>query len=443
MIQNYAIKDNTLYLYLDYNYEFGLFNKGKSFFEQLKDFLSNPIINFKGKKIVLVVSGIVIGTIFLNNNYQEYKINNTINDKSYINEVILNDFNDQDTFTIKIDNNDITYEDIKEEQENINNDVDENINMEVKEDIIIEDNNKEEIETKDIESIENNIKEENVIIENIQENNEVETNINNNIMVTVYRSNGSILNIELEEYLIGVVAGEMPASFSIEALKAQSIIARTYTLKAIKQNKKITDTVATQVYIDNSEMKVKWGKDYDKYYNKIKEAVNETKGIYITYNNDYIDAVYFSTSNGYTEDSKYVWGNDIPYLKRVESKWDIGTTNYKKEVFKSFDEVSNILGYQVNESIKIDNIVRNESNRIISININDKTYTGIIIRTMFKLNSTDFNIEITDNGLNFTTYGYGHGVGLSQYGANGMAKEGYNYENIIHYYYQNVQIKTD
>lgn len=435
VIQNYTIKEDVLYLYLDYNYEFGLFTKGKSFFEQLKDFLSNKVINFKGKKIVLIASGIVIGTIFLNNNYKEYQINNnTINDKSYINEVVLNDFNDQDTFTIKVDDNtDITYENIKEEQEEIKEDVN-----------IIQNNDKQEIDVnEDIKSIENNVKEENVIIENIQENNEIETEIDNKTMVTVYRSNGSILNIELEEYLIGVVAGEMPASFSIEALKAQSVIARTYTLKAIKQNKKLTDTVSTQVYIDNNEMRSKWGNDYDKYYNKIKEAVLNTKGMYITYNNDYIDAVYFSTSNGYTEDSKYVWGNDIPYLKSVESKWDIGTTSYTKEVFKSFDEVSNILGYQVNESIKIDNIERNESNRIISININDKTYSGINIRTMFKLNSTDFNIEVTDDGLKFITYGYGHGVGMSQYGSNGMAKEGYSYQDIIHYYYQNVQIKTD
>lgn len=247
----------------------------------------------------------------------------------------------------------------------------------------------------------------------------------------------------MEEYLIGVVAAEMPASFNTEALKAQAIIARTYALKSIERNKLLTDTVSTQAYIDTYEMQLKWGGDYNLYYNKIKEAVNSTEGLIITYNNELIDAVYFANSNGYTEDSKEVWGNTIPYLKSVESPYDINTTRYKKNTFITYEEASNILGFNIDQNVSIYNILRNESNRVTSITINDKTYTGIEFRNLFKLNSADFEIEKNEFGLNITTYGYGHGVGMSQYGANGMANNGYGFDSIIKYYYKGVSIEKN
>ena len=234
----------------------------------------------------------------------------------------------------------------------------------------------------------------------------------------------------------------MPASFHNEALKVQAVIARTYALKTIQRNKKLTDTSSTQVYIDNEQMKNKWGKDYEKYYNKIKQAVNDTEGLVIVYNNDYIDAVYFANSNGYTEDAKNVWGNDFPYLRSVESSWDINTNRYQSTKSFSYEEASNILGFTIDENVQIYNILRNNSHRISSITINDKSYTGIDIRNLFHLNSADFDIEINDNNLTFTTYGYGHGVGLSQYGANGMANNGYSFSDIIQYYYQGVTTKN-
>ena len=435
MIQNYSIKyennEEVLYLYLNYDYEFGSFNKGNSFFTQLKDFLNNKIINFKGRKIVLVVSGIIIGTILLNNNYYKpYKIDNSNNNNiNYVNQVVLNDFNNQPEFIINVDEEDkLNDEIIVNEDNNIKNNEISYFNTNTS--TISEDINNNQISANDI------------INDNIQNNEEKYNTIENNkIMVTLYRSNGEILNIELEEYLIGVVAGEMPASFNIEALKVQAVIARTYTLKSLQRGKLLTDTVSTQVYIDNNQMKTKWGADYNKYYNKIKEAVNSTEGLYITYNGDYIDAVYFSTSNGYTEDSKYVWGNSIPYLKSVESTWDINASSYLRTTTVSFQEASNILGFNIDQNVSIYNILRNESNRITSITINDKTYTGIEIRNLFNLRSADFDINIKEDGLEFTTYGYGHGVGVSQYGANGMANNGYNYNDIINYYYKNVNIE--
>ena len=443
MIQNYIIKhendEDVLYLYLDYNYEFANFNKnGKSFFNQLKDFLNNKAIKFKGKKIVLIVSGITVGTIFLNNiNSKSYKIPDSgHNNITYVSEVILNDFTeDEKGLKINLEENTLKIvdnEEIKNTTSNSNDDI-----LIKSNDTFIEENSKKDFDNY-IE--ENNQKNNDNVYEN-NSNNNIENEENSQTIVTVYRSNGDVLNINLEEYLIGVVAGEMPASFNIEALKAQAILARTYTLKSIKNNKRLTDTVSTQVYIDNIQMKSKWGNDYSKYYNKIKDAVDSTKGMYITYNGDYIDAVYFSTSNGYTEDSKYVWGNDIPYLKSVESKWDIGTRNYTKVISKTYNEVSSILKEDINKDVIIENIERNNSNRVISITINGKKYTGVQIRTLFNLNSADFDIDITDNGLSFTTRGYGHGVGMSQYGANYLANQGKNYKEIIKYYYNGVNIK--
>ena len=436
MIEKYLIKqennNEVLYLYLNYNYEFGSLNKGKTFFKQLKELLNNKYINFKGNKIVLIVSGIVIGSIFLNNIKQPIHDNNSLYNHHYINQIVLNDFNNQEEFIIPINNNNEITE-INTNNNTINND---NI-------LITIENDKKQYNTPNNDTVNNTTNnsttnESNNTIENNNEINNI--NISNETYVTIYRSNGEILNIELEEYLIGVVAGEMPASFHIEALKVQAILARTYALKSIEKNKILTDTTSTQVYIDKQQMYQKWGADFNKYYFKIKEAVNSTEGMIITYNNELIDAVYFANSNGYTEDSKEVWGYNIPYLKSVESPYDINTTRYKKVVTKSFDEVSNILGFSIDENVEIYNILKNNSNRVTSITINDKTYTGIEFRNLFSLNSTDFEIEITNVGLNITTYGYGHGVGVSQYGANGMANQGYNFEDIISYYYQKIKI---
>lgn len=440
MIEKYIIKkvnkQETLYLYLNYNYEFASFTKSKTFFQELKKILNNKFINFKGNKVVLVVSGIIIGTIFLNNiNYQKKSIN--LDNTKYVSQVILNDFNGKDEFVINLDNNII----IDNNEENTENEfINNRINTE--NNIIKIDNTTEKI------SLENKIN-------NNESNSDISNDINNNtneeinnieenkIIVTIYRSNGEIQNLELEEYLIGVVAGEMPASFNIEALKTQAIIARTYALNSIKNNKILTDTTSTQVYIDKSDMYYKWGKDFNKYYYKTLEAVNSTEGLYITYNGEYIDAVYFANSNGYTEDAYEVWGYDIPYLKSVESSFDINTTRYKSIVFKTYEEISNIIGFIVDNTIDIHDIIRNNSHRISSICINEKQFSGIEFRTLFNLKSTDFEISIMDDGLEITTYGYGHGVGLSQYGANGMANNGYNYEEIIKYYYQNVNIEKN
>lgn len=431
MINGYKIinqnnDEDVLFLYLDFSFEFG--GKKQSFFKTIKRFLKT--INFKGTKILLISSGIIIGTLYIN----PYKINklDTPTNYNYVSKIIIHDFNENELtdYEININKDDkIQKGNIleKEKNDSVNNAT--NVN--------IQKSNK----------LSNNVEENSTNKSNLTEtkkDNYTETkkeNIKKNeITVTVYRNNGKIINLELEEYVLGVVGAEMPASFNIEALKAQAILARTYALKSIKNGKKLTDTVSTQAYKDNSELQKLWKNDYTKYYEKIKKAVNETKGKVILYNNEYIDAVYHSTSNGKTENSKNVWKNSLPYLVSVDSSWDKNVKSYKKETIFEINEFCNILKLDVEEPITYE-IIHNETGRVRQITINNKTFSGTEFRNLLKLRSTDFEIEINDEKVKVTTYGYGHGVGMSQYGANEMAKQGYSYIQILKHYYTGVVIK--
>lgn len=304
-------------------------------------------------------------------------------------------------------------------------------------------NSKENIETNNnidskLETKETDIK--NSIESKDRDNNKQESSLNSNsTIVTVYRNNGDVLKLELEEYIIGVVASEMPASFNIEALKAQSILSRTYALKAIKSNKKLTDTVSTQVYKDSAQLKKMWGNNYDVYYNKIKKAIESTKGKTIKYNNEYIEAVFHSTSNGFTENSKEVWGNYFPYLVSVESKYDTNVNSFSKTISISYEELSSKLGIILNKDSSVE-YIKNESGRISNITIDGISFKGTTFRNKLGLRSTDFELIFNDNDVTINTRGYGHGVGMSQYGANEMAKLGMSYKDIIYYYYTGVSI---
>jgi stage II sporulation protein D len=423
MINGYKIinqnnDEDVLFLYLDFSFEFG--GKKQSFFKTIKIFLKT--INFKGTKILLVSSGIIIGTLYIN----PYKINklDTPTNYNYVSKIIIHDFNENELtdYEININKDDkIQKGNIlgKEKNDSVNNAT--NVN--------IQKSNK----------LSNNVEENSTNKSNLTETKK-ENIKKNEITVTVYRNNGKIINLELEEYVLGVVGAEMPASFNIEALKAQAILARTYALKSIKNGKKLTDTVSTQAYKDNSELQKLWKNDYTKYYEKIKKAVNETKGKVILYNNEYIDAVYHSTSNGKTENSKNVWKNSLPYLVSVDSSWDKNVKSYKKETIFEINEFCNILKLDVEEPITYE-IIHNETGRVRQITINNKTFSGTEFRNLLKLRSADFEIEINDEKVKVTTYGYGHGVGMSQYGANEMAKQGYSYIQILKHYYTGVVIK--
>lgn len=251
-------------------------------------------------------------------------------------------------------------------------------------------------------------------------------------------STGEIKNIELEDYIVGVVAGEMPASFNEEALKAQAIASRTYAMYKMKNSNGTYDLVTdktNQVYITEDKMKSLWQENFDYYFEKIKRAVYDTKDLIMTYNGDIILSLYFARSNGKTEDAIAVFGSNEEYLKSVESPEE----NLTSEVTISKDKFCNKLNISC-DAINISNVLKSSSGRINSLNINGKTFKGTEIRTLFDLKSTDFDITI-DSEIKFITKGYGHGVGMSQYGANKLAQNGKNYEEILKHYYQNINIE--
>lgn len=256
-------------------------------------------------------------------------------------------------------------------------------------------------------------------------------------------SDGSIKNVNIEDYIIGVVAAEMPASFEPEALKAQAVAARTYAMyKKETRNLDYDLIIGTkdQAYQTNEELLKKWGVSFFKNYLKVRDAVLATEGEILTYNGQTINAFYFSMSNGYTENVESVFKSDLPYLKSVPSTWDNESIkNYEFTKTISKEDFCKSLEIPC-DNIKIEKIQKTSSNRVASLTINDKTFLGTKVRSLLGLRSTDFTIECLDNDIKITTKGYGHGVGMSQYGANGMAKENHNYKEILNYFYQNTEI---
>lgn len=444
-------KNNIVIVHLDFSLEIGsIENKNKTnLLSTVKQYLRNINLKDNYKKIVLIAGSVIIGTLlYVNGNvvsYSNLKYNSNVSlllppietfgyKEIQIPEITYKDEQySSDNLTIEVP----TLEETPKEevvQNNYNNESANNKKEETNKNLEL--TKKEESE--DVESItkpiENTEKQEKpqIFIEK-------EENIKQEKMVTIYRNSGQILKLELEEYIVGVVAAEMPASFSSEALKAQSVVARTYALRRISRGEKLTDTVSTQAYIDMDQMKTKWGADYSKYYNKIKSAVSKTQGEYITYQGNYINAVYHSTSNGYTEDAINVWNESFPYLKSVESSWDKKVSSYERTINKDFRNVLEVTGLNEVGEIKI--LSRNQSGRVETIQVGDKTYSGVEFRNLLGLRSADFDIEIIDGKLEITTRGYGHGVGMSQYGANEMSKQGYSYKQIINHYYTGVQIQ--
>lgn len=266
----------------------------------------------------------------------------------------------------------------------------------------------------------------------------LESNIN--IKVSV---NNTIQEMNLEEYIVGVLAGEMPASFELEALKAQAVAARTYAIYKINNTTReydVIDTINDQVYLTKEEMLEKWGTDYQIYHDKIYDAVSATQNQVIKQNGKVIKAFFFSMSNGYTEDSVAVFkeGN----IKSVESPYDNESLDkFKVSTKITTNELKEKLSLST-DNINIEVTKRSETNRVLEVKVNNKNYTGIEFRKLLTLRSTDFTLEKLSDGYNITTKGYGHGVGMSQYGANGMAKEGYKYDEILKYYYQDTEIET-
>lgn len=268
------------------------------------------------------------------------------------------------------------------------------------------------------------------------------------VEVSIERADSTeVEKVPLEEYVISVVASEMPADFKEEALKAQAVAARTYIINHLNQQDDpeaiVTDSTEHQVYKNTAELEEQWGEEFEWKMDKITSAVLATEGEVITYDDEPITPTFFSMSNGYTEDAEAYWGNELPYLKSVESKWEASHPNFKEQVIISFQDMSEKLDIplQIGEQPALA-MTRTESNRVKELKIDDATFTGKDIREKLGLRSNDFSIKQQNDHFIFTTKGYGHGVGMSQYGANGMAEDGKTYKNILNYYYQDVEINT-
>lgn len=276
--------------------------------------------------------------------------------------------------------------------------------------------------------------------------------------VSVYVKNeDKVAEMNMSQYLKEVVAAEMPAEFEIEALKAQAVAARTYLINRKKagneEAKKIhhgadicTDSTHCKARISEEERKKLWGEEKaDKYWTKISDAVESTSGITITYNNEPISAVFHSTSSGYTENASDVWGGNVPYLVSVESKGDEQSPRYRSELVISEEDFrkkafENIEGISADAEL-IGEIERSEAGGIKTITVCGAKIKGSTFRNIYALRST--NVEITqENGnIRMEVTGSGHGVGMSQYGANYLASQGMDYREILKTYYTGVEIE--
>ena len=275
---------------------------------------------------------------------------------------------------------------------------------------------------------------------------EIELNYINTTYIRVKRmKNNEIEKIPLEEYIVGVLAGEMPINFDIEALKAQAVASRSYALKRMEYNKDkdydVVDSILNQVYLDDNYLRDAWGNSYIKNINKLRKVVNSTIDEYLEYNNSIVDALFFSTSNGFTEDSSNIFNFECEYLKSVDSPWDKDVSSaYLTTKTMNLTEFYKKLNIPYSKNLNIEIKKRSSTNRILLLSINNVEFKGTDVYNKLSLRSTDFTIELQGDNVSITTKGYGHGVGLSQYGALGMAKEGYNYVEILNHYYQNTKI---
>ena len=272
----------------------------------------------------------------------------------------------------------------------------------------------------------------------------------------LHKETGEIEQLKLDDYLLGVVSAEMPADFEEEALKAQAVVARTYTIFTIKNSNGkhddadiCDDSSCCQAWISEDDRMDKWDENLrEDNWKKIEEAVLSTQGKIIEYNGEPIDAFFHANSGGKTEEVLYVWGgNNLPYLKSVETSGEADYQQYSSEVILSKEEFESKIkekhsdfkiDYNNPECIKIMDYTAGD--RVKEIKIGNLNLSGVEVRIIFGLKSANFDFKMEDDSIKFEVRGYGHGVGMSQTGANTMAKEGKNYEEIIKHFYTDVEI---
>lgn len=290
----------------------------------------------------------------------------------------------------------------------------------------------------------------------IMNNNRIIIKGNNKAKVYMRKSK-EIKEIDVEEYVAGVVSSEMQVNFEKEALKAQAVAARTYYYsKRLNsciegQGAEICDSIHCQVYTPKEERLATWSEDKREInWNKIKEAVKETEGDVLVYNGELVKyPQFFSTSSGKTENCVDVFSEDIPYLKSIESPGEEIAPKFKSIV--NIDKstfINTITNNYRNTNLNYENLQNNikilsrtEGGAVKEIKLGKVTISGVEFRNLFNINSANFTLNIVENEVIINCTGYGHGVGMSQWGANIMAKEGKNYKDILKHYYSGVNIE--
>ncbi len=263
------------------------------------------------------------------------------------------------------------------------------------------------------------------------------------------KTDDGIVTMTATEYICGVVAAEMPALYESEALKAQAVAAYTYAYRKRAANKDaeyhLTSSPLTdQCFGDEQARREKWGDKFEEYEQKIKAAVEEVCGQLITYGGEPIFAAYHAMSSGVTETAENIWGGSQPYLCSVESEWDKSAENYKTEATVTPDELKTKLELpNLPESVTdwVIECKRSEAGTVLEFKLCENVFTGTEVREALELRSPNFEISYSDGNYIFTVYGSGHGVGMSQNGANEMAKEGKTYREILLWYYSGCEIE--
>lgn len=260
------------------------------------------------------------------------------------------------------------------------------------------------------------------------------------------------VTLSKEEYLLGVLAAEMSADNHIEALKAQALVAFTYAYHKHIQNKNsgndydlTNDTTLDQGYLDKKGREAKWGEKYSQNEEKIIKLIKEIDKELIVYEDNPILAAYHAISAGNTETALNVWGTDYPYLQNENSVCDLLSPDYMSEVTVTQEDfIKKIFGEQTEINIDSTNCIgeikKSESGTVLSIMINNNKFSGIKLREIFNLRSAAFDVVFKNGNFVFTVYGYGHSVGMSQFGANYLAQQGSGYKEIIKTYYRGVNI---
>ncbi len=275
------------------------------------------------------------------------------------------------------------------------------------------------------------------------------TTNNSSPIIKVLGRDEQIFEIELEEFLVGAVAGEMPADFGFDALKAQAVAARSYICALLpefggkgKHGEAVicTNSACCQAYIYPEELAVKWGEHNAENLAKIKTAVSETAGEVLSFEGKPVSAPFFSTCGGHTENSEDVWQAAVPYLRSVACCWDKAAPRYKSEASFTIEEVAEKFN-ATTEAVEAMAVAEvSEGGRVKEVTVGDIKLSGTKIRSLLGLNSAAFSWAIAQNQVVFSVQGFGHGVGMCQHGAAGMAALGADYKSILKYYYTGIEI---